>query len=247
MTESSAFRVEKDAASHVATVTLTRPDDGNRLTGDDIVALGGAVRAAGKDPKVKVVVVRAEGEAFCLGRIPNPKGASLPSALQIQKTVTDPILGLYADVRATPVPVLAVVQGEARGFGCAFTGQCDLAIASDNAVFSLPEMDVNLPPTLAISAVLHKMPLKKLTHMVYTREKISAEEALRYGIVGEVTSAAGLDAAAGRIVASLTDRRRPSLRTIKQYLGAAPYVDPAAAARLAEAMLAGILSSPDED
>ena len=62
-----------------------------------------------------------------------------------------PILDLYADVRATPVPVLAVVQGEARGFGCALVGQCDLAIAVESARFSLPELETNLPPTLAIS------------------------------------------------------------------------------------------------
>ncbi|WP_137388499.1 enoyl-CoA hydratase/isomerase family protein [Rhodoligotrophos defluvii] len=242
----TAFTVDMNPAAHVATVRLTRPDDGNRLTGDDIVALGRAIRQAGEDAGVKVVVVRAEGRDFCLGRIPNPKGATPPSFLQIQKTVTDPILGLYADVRATPVPVLAVVQGEARGFGCAFTGQCDLAIASTRAIFSLPEMEVNLPPTLAISAVLHKVPLKKLTHLVYTRETMTAEQALQFGLVGEVVEPDDLDAAANRIIARLTDRRRPALRTIKQYLGAAPHVDPAAAARLAEAMLAGILSSPDE-
>ncbi|MGF7159339.1 enoyl-CoA hydratase/carnithine racemase [Rhodoligotrophos appendicifer] len=246
MTRDAAFAVEADNASHVATIRLTNPADGNRLTGDDIVALGRAIREAGSDEAIKIVVIRAEGEHFCLGRIPNPKGASLPSALQIQKTVTDPILGLYADVRATPVPVLAVVQGEARGFGCAFTGQCDLAIASRRATFSMPEMEVNLPPTLAISAVLHKVPLKKLTHMVYTRESITAEEALTFGLVGELADPGDLDAAASRIIAGLTDRRRAALRTIKQYLGAAPYIDPNAAARLAEAMLAGILSSSDE-
>ena len=246
MSGTDAFSVEMDIAAHVATVRLTKPDIGNKVTGDEIIAIGRAIRAAGEDEAIKVVVVRAEGEAFCLGRIPNPKGATLPSALQIQRSVTDPILGLYADVRATPVPVLAVVQGEARGFGCAFAGQCDLAIASKAASFSLPEMEVNLPPTLAISAVLHKVPLKKLTHLVYTREMITAEEALHFGLVGQIAEAQMLEAAVGELVASLTDRRRASLRTIKGYMAVAPYVDPNAAARLAESMLAGILSSADK-
>jgi len=246
MSGMSAFRTDLDAASHIATIWLTKPDQGNRVTGAEIVALGRAIRQAGEDETIKAVVVRAEGDAFCLGRIPEPKGSTLPSALQIQKSVTDPILGLYADVRATPVPVVAVVQGEARGFGCAFTGQCDLAIASTSAIFSMPEMEVNLPPTLAISAVLHKVPLKKLAHLVYTRETITAAEALQFGLVGQLAEPSDLSAAADRMVGKLTDRRRASLRTIKSYMAAAPYVDPNAAARLAEAMLAGILSSSDE-
>lgn len=244
--DKSAFVVETDSSARVATVRLTNADDGNRLTGGDITALGRAIRKAGDDEAIRVVVVRAQGEDFCLGRIPNPKGSALPSALQLQKNVTGPIMGLYADVRATPVPVLAVVQGEARGFGCALTGQCDLAIASTRAVFSLPEMDVNLPPTLAISALLHKVPLKKLTHLVYTREKITADEALMFGLVGQVAKPEELEQAAERIIAQLADRRRASLSTIKQYLSAAPYVDPFAAARLAEAMLPIVLSSPEE-
>lgn len=241
----SAFVVEMDSSARVATVRLTNPDDGNRLTGEDITALGLAIRAAGDDEAMRVVVVRAEGKDFCLGRIPGPKGASLPSALQIKKNVTAPIMSLYANVRTTPIPVLAVVQGEAKGFGCAFTGQCDLAIASTSAVFSLPEMDVNLPPTLAISAVLHKVPLKKLTHMVYTREKITADEALMFGLVGQLASPEELDKATDGIIAQLVDRRRPALSTIKQYLSVAPHVDTFAAASLAESMLPIILSSPD--
>ena len=240
------FMIETEMGGAAPTIWLTNPADGNRLTGDDITALGHAVRAAGEDAAARVVVIRAEGDDFCLGRIPTPKKDTPPSALTLQEKVTGPIMGLYANVRATPVPVLAVVQGEARGFGCAFTGQCDLAIASSNATFSMPEMDVNLPPTLAISAVLGKVPIKKLTHLVYTREKISAQEALMFGLVGEVCEPEDLNARTDHIIGQLVDRRRPALETIKQYLATAPHVDTAAAATMAEAMLPVVLSSPDE-
>lgn len=112
-----AFSVRHDNGSHVATVTLIRPETGNRLDTDDIRALGRAILAAGSDPDSKVVLVKAEGDAFCLGRKPGPDEPSSNSALQIRSNITDPILGFYADLRATPVPVVAVVSGEARGFG----------------------------------------------------------------------------------------------------------------------------------
>jgi enoyl-CoA hydratase len=154
--ESAPFFVERDETNFTATITLSRPDQGNRLMTEDVSALGQAIRECGADPAVKAVIIRAQGEHFCLGRDPGPAAAKPKSALAMRTGVTQPILDLYADIRATPVPVVAVVQGEARGFGCAMVGQCDLSIAAEGTQFSLPEMDTNLPPTLAISAVLGK-------------------------------------------------------------------------------------------
>jgi enoyl-CoA hydratase/carnithine racemase len=212
---------------------------------EDLQGLGRAILDAGNDPQVKVVLVRAEGEQFCMGRDPGPGAPSAKSALQIRSGVTEPILGLYADLRATPVPVIAVVQGEARGFGCAFVGQCDLAIASEDATFSLPEMDTNLPPTLAISAVLGKVPPKRLMHLIYTRHRISAHEALNLGFLSEVVRAAELDGAVQATVARLTDRTRPALEAVKEYLSVAPHLDPVAASRYASSLLSVVLSSKE--
>lgn len=235
------------AADSVATMTLGRPDAGNKLLTEEISALGRAIRDVGSRPEIKLVVLRAQGPAFCLGRQPASGAAAPRSALGVREGVTQPILDLYADVRATPVPVLAVVQGEARGFGCALVGQCDLAIASGGALFSMPELETNLPPTLAISAVLGKVPPKRLMHMVYTRRSIGAEEALSMGLVSEVVKAENLDVAAERTISDLVSRRRQSLCAVKEYMNVAPYTDPGAAARLASNILSVVLSSKDED
>jgi len=240
------FRIAEDAARGVVTITLGRPEDGNKLLTHEVRGLGRAIREHGSAPATKVVVIRAGGEAFCLGRQPDPPGKAPTTALGVRSGVTEPILDLYADVRATPVPVLAVVQGEAKGFGCAFVGQCDLAIASENALFSMPEMDGNLPPTLAISAVLGKVPPKRLLHMVYTRDRIDAGEALKLGIVGEVVAKADLDQAVERLLSRLTDRKRSALCAVKEYMLNAGHLDAGAAARLAANILATVLSSPEE-
>ncbi len=241
--EKSAFVVSRENGPNVATVTLARPELGNKLTTEDIRALGQAILSAGSDPDVKAVLVKAQGDQFCMGRDPGSAASGPKSALQTRTSVTEPILGLYADLRATPVPVIAVVQGEARGFGCAFVGQCDLAIAADSATFSLPEMDTNLPPTLAISAVLGKVPPKRLMHLVYTREKILAKEALEIGLLSEMVPASELDAATAKTVSRIADRSRPALEAVKEYMGIAPHLDPAAASRYASALLSVVLSS----
>jgi enoyl-CoA hydratase/carnithine racemase len=238
----SSFAVSHDGP-HIAIVTLTRPEAGNRLAAEDLPALGQAILNAGSEPDVKVVLIKAQGEQFCMGRDPGPAAPSPKSALQIRNGVTEPILGIYEAIRGTPVPVVAVVQGEARGFGCALVGQCDLAIASDTATFSLPEMDTDLPPTLAISAVLGKIPPKRLMHLIYTREKITAKEALDLGLLSEVVPASELESAAQKTVARMTDRRRPALEAVKEYMAIAPHLDTNAAARYGSALLSVVLSS----
>jgi len=230
----------------VATVTLSKPDSGNRLMSEELITLGAAIKSAGQKADIKAVVVRARGDSFCLGRTPAPADKAPKTAEEVRDRVTAPILGLYADVRATPVPVIAVVQGEARGFGCAFVGQCDLAIASVDASFSLPEMDGNLPPTLAISAVLGKVPPKRVLQMVYTRRRIGAKEALEIGLISEVVARPELDASVESLLSCLTDRKRSALCAIKEYMAVAPYTDPAASARLASNILSVSLSSPGE-
>src|SRR5690349_10260067 len=124
-----AFRVEENAAERSATVRFTRPNDGNRLNLREIAAFGQTIGELGARREVNLIIVSAEGADFCLGRAAGPPGEGPKSALDVRTTITQPILDLYQSIRATPVPVLGVVQGRASGFGCALVAQCDLAIA----------------------------------------------------------------------------------------------------------------------
>jgi enoyl-CoA hydratase len=247
MMETDAFRIEEDASRRFATVRLMRGASGNKMSAEEILLVGRAIREAGSRKEFKLVLVRADGPNFCQGRLPDPPGKAPTTALDIRARITQPILDVYADIRATPVPVIAIVQGEAKGFGCAFVAQCDLAIAADDASFSLPEMDHHLPPTLAMSAMLHKVTPKRMLHMVYTRHAIGATEALSLGLLSEVVPRATLAAAVERTLSRLLDRNRAALCGVKEYMGTALYIDPNGAARLAANLLSCVLSSPKED
>ena len=236
------FTLTVDANRSIATVELVRPEIGNRLTADEVAELGRAIKAAGARRDVKIVVVRAKGEAFCLGRSPGT-GPAPKTAHAIRSEVAEPILSLYADVRACEVPVLSVVQGPALGFGTAFVGVCDLGIATEAARFAFTEMDHNLPPTLAMSAVIDKIPAKRLMHMVVTRELIGPDEALSLGLISQVTTAAKVESALATTVGCLVDRDRSAVCAVKEYLLTGQKLDTAASARLAANTIAVILAS----
>lgn len=233
----AAFDFTTDASSQTATITLGPPQTGNKLTGEDLVELAAAINSVGSDEAVKVILVRSEGEVFCAGRDPGKKPDIPPTALELRDRVAQPIMNLYAAVREAQVPVICKVQGDARGFGCAFATQCDITIAASSARFSLPELDVNLPPTLAISALLRKVPPKAIARLVYSREDISAAEAYAFGIVSQVVEAEELEDTVDALMAKLVSRPRTALATVKQYLWTALETDSHASARLAENMI----------
>ena len=90
------------------------------------------------------------------------------------------ILWVYRAARECPVPLIAVVQGRAFGFGSGLVGACDVALADAGARFALPEMDKGIPPTLVMCA-LADVNRKALVEMVYSCEAVDASTALAIG------------------------------------------------------------------
>ena len=76
---------------------------------------------------------------------------SRPEALALRRT-NDVVFQCYGAFRRSPVPIIAVVQGQALGFGCALAAAADVTIAADSATFQLPEVGHNIMPTMAMSA-----------------------------------------------------------------------------------------------
>jgi enoyl-CoA hydratase len=223
----------------VATVTIDNAAQGNLLTVEDLRELSAAIRAAGATD-AKVIVLRTMGADFCRGRAP---GAPSPTALTMRANVCEPILDVYDALAGIRQPVVARVQGAALGFGAAMAGACDLTIAADNARFQLPEMHRDLPPTLAISALMARVPRKALTHLVYSMAEIDAATALQLGIVSQVVPLADLDGALAKLLATMTARSPEALVAVKDFFRAAPYMDPRGIADYAGNLLAAVLSS----
>ena len=237
-----AIRVEIGSA--VARVVLDRPGRGNMLTLAMLAALASRIAELGRDPAIKAIALRGEGPDFCLGRDPAGAPERAPkTAVEMRRALAAPIVGFYEAVRGAEIPVVASVQGRAAGFGCAAAAVCDVAIAADDARFSLPEMKNDLPPTAAISAHVDRSLPKSVAWMVYSTGEIDAAAARAAGFVSDVVPAAGLAAATDALLETLAGRDREALATCKTYLARARLMDAAAASGYAADLLGLVMSS----
>ena len=239
---SDGFSITRDGA--IIRLTLDRPEKGNMLTLAMADRIAATLRDVGSDRLVNAIVIRGAGEDFCRGRDPDGAPEGKPTtALEMRGALIEPILGLYAAIRDSEVPVISGAQGLVNGMGCGVTAMCDVTIAADNARFALPEMRANLPPTLAILAHLDRIPAKSLLHMVYSTETIDAQRAVALGLVSDVVPLADLDRAVEDLLAKLAGYDRDAVVTCKSYLQKGRESNYSTANDLAGNLLSVVLSS----
>ena len=224
----------------VTTITLNRPEVGNRLTDPQLTTLAAMIDRAAQDSKL--TVLKSVGEDFSLGR--EAMGQQAPNIeAYVMRERIDVILNLYDAFRRSKTPIVGVVQGRAAGLGCAMAGLCDITIASDKARFRLPEMAHKIMPSLAMSALVDRVPRKALMYLVYSTEEIDAQLALSIGLVSQVVPEGELDTAVGGFVAKLGKSSAAALMGVKEYAQTAYNMDTTAANAFARNIHATINSS----
>jgi len=225
----------------VASITIDRPAEGNLLTIEMVRALTAAFRSAAKTD-AKVIVLRSAGPDFCRGR-DNAGTPPSPTSLKMRANVCEPILDAYEAMSSAHQPIVGVVQGAALGFGCAIASVCDITIAHDTARFKLPEMEKDLPPTLAMSAVMPRVPRKVLAWMVYSMDELDAHAAHQVGIVSKVAAETLVEWEVEKLLANMTSRSPEALVAVKDFLRSAPHMEPRGMADYGANLLAAVLSS----
>ena len=228
----------------VSFITLNMPDTGNKIPQTVVTRLGELLEQASLDYSLKAVVINAHGDHFCQGRDGGKKvNDTPPTPLQLREKMMGPITKVYAALRAIQVPVVAIVQGQANGFGAALAGSADITIAADNAQFSFPELLVDMPPTLAMATVMDRVGPKALSWLVYTNAYISAQRACQIGLVSEVVPLKDLSLAQDKLLGQLRARTIPALATVKDFLANCRLDEFPKAANYAKNSLALVLSS----
>jgi enoyl-CoA hydratase/carnithine racemase len=104
-------------------------------------------------------------------------------------------------------------------------------------------MERDLPPTLAVSALMPRVPRKALTWMVYSMDELDAQTALQIGIVSKVAPSAQVESEVAKLLATMTARSPESLVAMKDFFRVAPQMEPRGMADYAANLLAGVLSS----
>jgi enoyl-CoA hydratase len=227
----------------VTTLTLNRPDAGNRVStemGRELSRLFGLAAENGS----KLIVLCANGADFCLGRDSAGVAAtSAHSALDIRDHNADPALTFYDSFLATPIPIVGVVRGLADGMGCALAALCDITIAADTARFRVPEMDRDIPPALVMTAFRDRVPRKAIGYLIWSRDEIDAATAREFGIVSKVVPETALDAEVASLTGRLEGNSPQSIRMIKEYLNHALSMDRPGAQRFASYLMSAVMAS----
>jgi enoyl-CoA hydratase/carnithine racemase len=175
----------------VARITLNRPEVRNALSRTLVREIEAALEACERDPAARVIVLSGAGDkAFCAGA--DLKGVGdRGTTLQARESFSGlaRILELITRMRT---PVIAQVHGFALAGGCGLAVGCDLVIASDDAVFGLPEIKIGLLPLMVMAPILRAAGRKRGLLMILSGDTVTAREAFEMGLVSRVVARADL-------------------------------------------------------
>jgi enoyl-CoA hydratase/carnithine racemase len=193
----------------VVTLTLDRPQSFNALSEGMLAALQAELDAVATDETARVVVIAAEGKAFCAGH--DLKEMRAAPSLAYYEDLFAKCARVMLTIQRLPVPVIARVQGIATAAGCQLVAACDLAVAADSARFAVSGVNLGLfcsSPSVALSRNLARKPAFE---MLVTGEFISADEARAKGLVNRVAAPEALDGAVESLVAAIVAKPRAAI------------------------------------
>ncbi len=179
----SAHDVLVQSSEGIVTITMNRPNVLNALNRSGKRSLGRALMEQIASPGTRAIVLTGRGRAFCAGTdIQEMEDFTSSQAEEIFRLE----YRLQEAIRNAPIPVVAAVNGYALGTGCVLAMSCDWSVASANARLGLPEITVGVPAAIQCALVYPLVGLAATRRLVFFGEHVSAEEAVRLGLINEV-------------------------------------------------------------
>lgn len=189
-------------ADGVLSVTIDRPDSLNSVTTGVLAGIADAMEGAARDPRVRAVRLGGAGRGFSSGA-----GISADQTQATDEMPTEIIVEANRAIRAIvtlPRPVVAVVQGPAAGVGVSLALACDLVLASDKAFFLLAFTKIGLMPDGGASALVAAAVGRiRAMRLALLAERLSAADALDWGLISAVYPAEDFDAEVDKVLAAL--------------------------------------------
>jgi enoyl-CoA hydratase/carnithine racemase len=198
----------------VVTLTLNRGEKFNPLSEEMLTALQAQLDAVALDKTAHVVVLAANGKAYCGGHDLKQMRAD-PSAAYYKK-LFDQCSKMMLKIQAMPQPVIARVHGIATAAGCQLVAMCDLAVAASDAKFAVSGVNYGLFCSTPSVALSRNVARKQAMEMLLTGEFIDAHTALAHGLVNRVVSLEQLDAEISQICSSILNKPAVAIAMGKQ-------------------------------
>ncbi len=242
----AGIQVQRDGA--VATVTISRADKHNAVTPQLDAAMAAALRALAAEDAVRVVVLTGAGtQAFCTG-------ADIPTLFPVLRErverSADPInfCGLTHAHPLPGKPLVAAVNGLALGGGFELALASDLRIASTAAQFGLPEPRWGvIAGAGGCTRVLHALPPAVAAEVLLAGRRLTADEALHWGLVSRVVSPDALADTAMKIARRIADASAPAIRGLVEFWRAQRSRQDRAALADERALFETLICSPEAE
>jgi enoyl-CoA hydratase/carnithine racemase len=179
-----------ETQGEVGSITLNSPATVNALSRSMIAEVIGALESLGEDPSLKAIILKAAGKHFCAGHhLKEMVGGSVTEYRFIFGQCTT----MMKMIHQVPQIVIAQVHGVATAAGCQMVATCDLAVADETARFGTPGVRIGLFCTTPMVALSRAVGRKMALEMLMTGRLISADEALRSGLINRVVAEEDLD------------------------------------------------------
>ncbi len=192
-------------ARGVATVTLNRPEQRNALSGQLLGELVDAMGRVRDDPEVKAVVLTGAGEkVFCAGADLGGFAADVP--LVDKHFSSDLFLEFFRLMPRLGKPSLCAANGHVLAGGMGLALSCDLLVAREGITFGTPEINIGAFPYMIMAIIYRNVPRKKVNEMMLLGERISAEQAVSYGLANKVVAEPDFAAAVDEWAAKLASK-----------------------------------------
>lgn len=208
---SDHIRTELDGG--VLTVTLNRADKKNAITQAMYAALSEATERARSDDAVRVMLLRAEGDSFSAG---NDIGDFIAIGSQTDKPFDMSVFRFLKALADLDKPLVAAVKGRAVGIGLTMLLHCDMVVVAEDALLSVPFVNLALAPEAASSLLL---PLaighQRAFEMFALGEPIDGRTAAAWGLANRAVAADQVEAAAADLAAKIAGRAPNSIRKTK--------------------------------
>lgn len=229
----------------VLSVTINRPDSLNSLVTPVITGLADAMESAATDPAVRVVRLGGAGRGFSSGAGISADDMSGSGGVPPDEIILE-INRLIRAITTLPHPVVAVVQGPAAGVGVSIALSCDVVLASEQAFFMLAFTKIGLMPDGGASALIAAaIGRVRAMRMALLPERLSAAEALQWGLVTEVYPAEQFDAEVDKLITRLVEGPAVAFAKTKTAINAATLTELDAALEREFQGQSGLLQAPD--
>ena len=193
------IHVEKDSRG-IVTAWLDNAAKRNAMDDGMLGALAELLAHGARDAGVRAVVIRGMNGCFCSGRDLGELGGG-PSSTPASRLV--PINQLARAFRACPVPVLSLVQGKAAGLGVSLVCWSDIALAADDATFSIPEARAGIAPSVTAVSLMEAVGRRRAMDLCLTGRTIDAVTACDMGLLHQTCPPADAAQALESVVTSL--------------------------------------------